>query len=85
MIDKKTTCDIVQHTQVNYIKCKALSFLNRISDYSRVPDPEWHKRISLVKSCLRISAGFSLIFLSFWASGVLLIFAELLGVLEEFV
>lgn len=43
----------------------------------------WHFVMSILKSCLRIGAGFSLIFNQIFISGILFIFAELLGILEE--
>lgn len=44
-----------------------------------------HFYVSLVKSVLRIGAGGSLIAGNIFAAGLLLIFAELLGILEELV
>jgi hypothetical protein len=49
------------------------------------PDPKWHFRISLIKSGLRIGAGLSLIRGNIVPAGILLIIAEVLGVLEEIV
>ena len=49
------------------------------------PDPKLHQRISFVKSAVRIVAGVSLMFGSIVSAGVLLIVAELIGVLEELV
>lgn len=47
-------------------------------------DPSvWHFRISLAKSALRIVAGGALITGSIVAAGVILIAAEVLGILEE--
>ena len=43
-----------------------------------------HFYISLVKSVIRITAGVALIFGNFVAAGILLIAAEVLGVVEEF-
>ncbi len=43
----------------------------------------WHFRISLVKSVLRIGAGTTFILGGIVAGGVLLIVAELLGIVEE--
>jgi hypothetical protein len=43
----------------------------------------WHFRISLIKSCLRIVAGVTLIGGELVISGVLLIAAEVLGIAEE--
>lgn len=43
----------------------------------------WHFRISLTKSSLRIGAGFALCYGDFILTGVLLILAEVLGIVEE--
>ena len=50
-----------------------------------VPDPKWHLRISLLKSLLRFGAGFYLIIGNILMAGVLVIVAEVLGILEELV
>ena len=50
-----------------------------------VPDPKWHLRISLLKSLLRFGAGFYLILGNVVMAGVLVVLAEILGVLEELV
>ncbi len=44
-----------------------------------------HFYVSLVKSALRIAAGIALIFGSFFWCGLLLIIAEVLGIVEELV
>lgn len=49
------------------------------------PSPRWHKRISFVKSALRIFAGFALAAGDLVLPGLLLIAAELLGIAEEMV
>ena len=49
------------------------------------PDPIKHKLISFVKSGFRILAGITLFFGSFAVAGVLLIVAEILGIVEEMV
>jgi len=43
----------------------------------------WHFRISLFKSCLRIVAGITLIRGELLIAGTLLILAEVLGIVEE--
>jgi hypothetical protein len=43
----------------------------------------WHFRISLSKSSLRIGAGFALCYGDFILTGILLIAAEVLGIAEE--
>jgi hypothetical protein len=44
-----------------------------------------HFYVSLIKSVLRIVAGGSLIAGNFVAAGLLLVFAEILGIVEEMV
>ena len=44
----------------------------------------WHFKISLFKSCLRIVAGVTLIRGELYIAGSLFILAELLGIVEEF-
>jgi hypothetical protein len=43
----------------------------------------WHFKISLFKSCLRIVAGAAMIKGEFIPAGALFILAEVLGILEE--
>lgn len=54
-----------------------------------IPDPVWHRNISFAKSFVRIAAGAALAFASVndyvMAAGILLIAAEVLGVVEEIV
>ena len=50
-----------------------------------VPDPKWHLRLSLAKSLLRFGAGFYLILGNLVMAGLLVILAEVLGVIEELV
>lgn len=50
-----------------------------------IPDPKWHQRISFAKSAIRIAAGTALAVEMFWTAGLLLIAAEVLGIVEEIV
>ena len=43
----------------------------------------WHFRISLIKSGLRVLAGLALILSDITLSGILFVGAELFGILEE--
>ena len=43
-----------------------------------------HFWTSMVKSVVRIAAGVALCFGDIWKAGVLLIIAEMLGIIEEF-
>jgi hypothetical protein len=52
---------------------------------TNIPDPTKHKYISFVKSGFRIVAGGALVLGYLEAAGLLLIVAEVLGILEEMV
>jgi hypothetical protein len=58
-------------------------FIDPVLEYT--PDPKWHRNISFVKSGFRILAGAALCFNAYISAGVLLILAEVLGVVEEIV
>ena len=52
---------------------------------NHVPDPQKHKFVSFVKSLFRVLTGFSLMMGQLEGAGLLLILAEILGVIEELV
>ena len=54
-------------------------------DFDLVPDPNYHRVISFIKSGVRILAGIALICGSLITTGILLIIAEILGIAEELV
>ena len=43
----------------------------------------WHFKISVIKSSLRIGASIALCKSDIWAAGMLFIVAEILGIVEE--
>ena len=49
------------------------------------PDPKLHQQISFVKSGLRILAGAAFMVGTLWVGGLLIIVAEILGIIEELV
>lgn len=49
------------------------------------PDPKRHLVTSIAKSILRIIAGTALVFGSYIVCGVLIVLAEILGIVEELV
>ena len=53
--------------------------------FMKQPDPKLHFQISMLKSLIRISAGIGLLTGNLLVAGALLIGAELLGIVEEFV
>jgi hypothetical protein len=54
-------------------------------DFDLLPDPDRHRKISFAKSGLRILAGIALLYGNFITTGILLILAEILGIVEEIV
>lgn len=56
----------------------------QVKNIDQMPDQKWHRRISFLKSGIRI-VGYGLIPFSLgWATGVL-IFSEIIGIIEELV
>ena len=56
----------------------------KVKNIDQMPDQKWHRRVSFAKSGVRI-LGYALIpFDLVWATGVL-IFSEVIGILEELV
>jgi hypothetical protein len=51
----------------------------------RQPDPKLHQQISFVKSACRVIAGALLINQRFISAGLMIILAEVLGIIEELV
>lgn len=50
-----------------------------------VPDPRLHQYVSFAKSAIRIVAGVTLSLGFFVSTGILIILAEILGIVEEIV
>ena len=57
--------------------------INKDNMQEKESKTNWHFRISLVKSVLRMCAGVYLILGEMYPAGCLLILAEILGVVEE--
>lgn len=55
-----------------------------MSDHNH-PDAKNHLRVSIVKSAVRIAAGLAVTNHSLMCAGVLIIVAEILGIVEELV
>jgi hypothetical protein len=52
-------------------------------NFDKQPDPKFHFYTSIIKSIFRIAAGLFFITNNNFIAGILLIIAELLGILEE--
>lgn len=83
-MNKCTTCrkEISDNCDYNQGRCPHRKPMIEIQpkDTSR-----GHFYVSMVKSVLRIIAGGNLVLGNLWMAGTLLIFAELLGIVEELV
>ncbi len=60
------------------------SVINNNNMQEKESKTNWHFRISIVKSIFRICAGGSLMIGDISLAGILLIAAEILGIVEEF-
>lgn len=54
-----------------------------VDKWNRADDDQFHFRVSVAKSALRIAAGFFLIFGAWAFAGLAFIVAEVLGIVEE--
>ncbi len=57
---------------------------NRIPEISHMPNQKWHKIISFIKSGVRI-LGYAIIPFNLVVATIVLIFSEIIGVIEELV
>lgn len=57
---------------------------SRYEEFKHMPDQKWHRRISFIKSGIRI-IGYLLIPFDLITAAIILIFSEIVGVLEELV
>ena len=56
----------------------------RVKNLDQMPDQKWHRRISFIKSGIRI-AGYALIPFNLIAATVVLVVSEVVGIVEELV
>jgi hypothetical protein len=87
MKTKKTTNILTDEEFCHYSGLPSVTYYDNIQKQKVMQEKEsktnWHFRISLVKSVLRIGAGAAFILGGIVLGGVLLIGAEILGILEE--
>ena len=55
-----------------------------VKNIDQMPDQKWHRRISFIKSGIRI-AGYALIPFNLIAATVVLVVSEVVGIVEELV
>ena len=56
----------------------------KMKNIDQMPDQKWHRRISFIKSGIRI-AGYALIPFNLIAATVVLVISEVVGIIEELV
>ena len=56
----------------------------KLKNIDQMPDQKWHRRISFIKSGIRI-AGYALIPFNLIAATVVLVISEVVGIVEELV
>ena len=56
----------------------------KVKNLDQMPDQKWHRRISFIKSGIRI-AGYALIPFNLIAATVVLVVSEVVGIIEELV
>jgi len=56
----------------------------RVKNLDQMPDQKWHRRISFIKSGIRI-AGYLLIPFNLIAATIVLVVSEVVGIIEELV
>ena len=56
----------------------------KVKNIDQMPDQKWHRRISFIKSGIRI-AGYTLIPFNLIAATVVLVVSEIVGIVEELV
>ena len=63
---------------------KPLKINKEIKDFKHMPNQKWHKVMSFIKSSIRIT-GYALIPFDLATAAIVLIFSEIVGILEELV
>lgn len=79
-----TNESIINPELYNQIKNKELKLQKEIKDFRHMPNQKWHKIISFIKSGVRI-LGYLLIPYSLFLAAGVLIFSEIIGIIEELV
>ena len=60
------------------------TYFNKMKNIEQMPDQKWHRRISFIKSGIRI-IGYGFIPFNLITATVLLIISEAVGIIEELV
>ena len=63
---------------------KDIKLYTKIKDFKHMPNQKWHRYVSFIKSGVRI-LGYALIPFNLIAATIVLIFSEIIGIVEELV
>lgn len=67
-----------------YYKMKSTKDIKLDKEFKHMPNQKWHKYVSFIKSGVRI-VGYGLIPFNLVAATIVLIFSEIIGIVEELV
>ena len=75
---------IINPELYNKVKGKKIKLDTKFKHLDRMPDQKWHQIISFIKSGIRI-VGYLIIPIDLVAASIVLVFSELIGIIEELV
>lgn len=75
---------IINPDLYNKIKGKEIKYSKEFKNFNKMPDQKWHQIISFIKSGIRI-VGYAIIPFDLVAAAIVLIFSEVIGIIEELV
>lgn len=84
MLRKMKKNSIINPELYNKIKGKEMKYETKIKDFNHMPNQKWHKIISFIKSGIRI-VGYGFIPFNLTIACGVLIFSEVIGIIEEMV
>ncbi len=81
----KDSNDSIINPELYYaIKAKDSKIHTKVKNFDKMPDQKWHQIISFIKSGVRI-VGYAIIPFDLVAAAIVLIFSEVIGIIEELV
>ena len=75
---------IINPELYNKVKGKNPKFDTKFKNFDKMPDQKWHQIISFIKSGIRI-VGYVIIPFDIVVAATVLVFSELIGIVEELV
>jgi hypothetical protein len=84
VLPKDSNDSIINPELYHAIKGKQSKLDTKIKHFDKMPDQKWHQIISFIKSGVRI-IGYAIIPFDLVAAAIVLIFSEVIGIIEELV